>query len=196
MKLCVSSLTTILYLKFFSVNLEENKLYINGSSMKWKSQTVEVERCLIAPHSSSFSSFPSSLASELLLRIVRSYTLLVQTQKRIQGAALTTTISELFCLSFLPPNASHSTGFQNATSGQGPDRVTGLFLCRGAASLEVCRNCVTFSVRESFTRCPTRREAVLYYDECMLRYSNRDILSTLETARPHSMSSNIGIPTC
>ncbi|CAF2070912.1 BnaC01g14610D [Brassica napus] len=77
------------------------------------------------------------------------------------------------------PNASYSTGFQNASSGQAPDRVAGLFLCRGDVSPEVCRSCVAFSVNDSFTRCPNEREAVLYYDECMLRYSHRRILSTL-----------------
>ncbi|KAL0799228.1 hypothetical protein Bca101_054403 [Brassica carinata] len=74
------------------------------------------------------------------------------------------------------PNASYSTGFQNATSGQAPDIVTGLFLCRGDLSPEVCRSCVAFSVSDIFNRCPNEREVVLFYDECMLRYS--DSLST------------------
>ncbi|KAL1201622.1 Cysteine-rich receptor-like protein kinase 10 [Cardamine amara subsp. amara] len=78
-------------------------------------------------------------------------------------------------------NTSYSTGFQNATAGQAPDRVTGLFLCRGDVSPEVCRNCVEFSVNDTLTRCPNEREVTLYYDECMLRYSNRNILSTLNT---------------
>ncbi|XP_018468519.2 cysteine-rich receptor-like protein kinase 10 isoform X3 [Raphanus sativus] len=76
-------------------------------------------------------------------------------------------------------NASYSTGFQTAASGQAPNRVTGLFLWRGDLSPEVCRSCVAFSVNDSLARCPNEREAVLYYDECMLRYSHRTILSTL-----------------
>ncbi|KAG7541802.1 Gnk2-homologous domain, partial [Arabidopsis thaliana x Arabidopsis arenosa] len=79
------------------------------------------------------------------------------------------------------PNASYSTGFQNATVGQAPDRVTGLFLCRGDLSPEVCRNCVAFSVNETLTRCPNQREAVFYYEECILRYSHKNILSTTTT---------------
>ncbi|XP_010448301.1 PREDICTED: cysteine-rich receptor-like protein kinase 7 [Camelina sativa] len=78
-------------------------------------------------------------------------------------------------------NASYSTGFQNATAGQAPDRVTGLFLCRGDVSPEVCRSCVAFSVKESLTMCPNVKEVVLYYDECVLRYSHLNILSTLRT---------------
>ncbi|KAL1190772.1 putative cysteine-rich receptor-like protein kinase 23 [Cardamine amara subsp. amara] len=78
-------------------------------------------------------------------------------------------------------NASYSTGFQTATAGQAPDRVTGLFLCRGDVSPEVCRSCAEFSVNDTFTWCPNQREVTLYYNECMLRYSNRNILSTLDT---------------
>ncbi|XP_020881985.1 cysteine-rich receptor-like protein kinase 4 isoform X2 [Arabidopsis lyrata subsp. lyrata] len=76
-------------------------------------------------------------------------------------------------------NASYSSGFQTATAGQAPDRVTGLFLCRGDVSQEVCRNCVAFSVNETLDFFPNSKEVVLYYDEYMLRYSHRNILSTV-----------------
>ncbi|KAG2240432.1 hypothetical protein Bca52824_090750 [Brassica carinata] len=79
------------------------------------------------------------------------------------------------------PNASYTTGFQNATSGRAPDRVTGLFLCRGDLSPEVCRSCVSFAVNDTFNLCPNEKKMTLYYDECMLRYSNGNILSTLNT---------------
>lgn len=78
-------------------------------------------------------------------------------------------------------NSSYSTGFQTAISGQGTDSVTGLFLCRGDVSPEVCRRCVAFVVNDTSTRCPNQREVVLYYDVCTVRYSNRNILSTLST---------------
>lgn len=77
------------------------------------------------------------------------------------------------------PDASYSTGFQNATVGRDPDRVTGLFLCRGDVSPEVCHRCVAFSVNDTLARCPNESEVVLYYEECMLRYSHQNILSTL-----------------
>lgn len=76
-------------------------------------------------------------------------------------------------------NASYSTGFQNAAAGKAPERTTGLFLCRGDFSPEVCRNCVAFSINDIFSRCPNEREVVVYYDECMLRYSDGDIYSHL-----------------
>ncbi|XP_019086461.1 PREDICTED: cysteine-rich receptor-like protein kinase 19 isoform X1 [Camelina sativa] len=76
-------------------------------------------------------------------------------------------------------NASYSTGFRTATAGQAPDKVTGLFLCRGDVSAEVCRSCVAYSVSESLKQCPNEREAVFYYEECILRYSHKNILSTV-----------------
>ncbi|CAA0396227.1 unnamed protein product [Arabidopsis thaliana] len=77
--------------------------------------------------------------------------------------------------------SSYSTGFQTATAGQAPDRVTGLFLCRVDVSSEVCRSCVTFAVNETLTRCPKDKEGVFYYEQCLLRYSNRNIVATLNT---------------
>ncbi|KAF3527321.1 hypothetical protein DY000_02037975 [Brassica cretica] len=74
------------------------------------------------------------------------------------------------------PFNSYSPGFQNNTAGQSPDRVTGLFLCRGDFTPEYCRSCVTFAVNDTLNRCPNQREVTLYYDECMLRYSDRNIL--------------------
>ncbi|XP_010418758.2 PREDICTED: cysteine-rich receptor-like protein kinase 7 [Camelina sativa] len=72
--------------------------------------------------------------------------------------------------------------------------VTGLFLC-GGVSPESCRDCVVFAVNQSLNRCPNQRQAVLYYDECMLRYSHRNILSTLRTIDGYTLSSLINIPT-
>ena len=85
----------------------------------------------------------------------------------------------LFSLS--SQNASYSTGFQNVTAGEDPDMVSGLFLCRGDVSVEVCRNCVAFVVKDTLDRCPDEEKVVLYYDQCMVRYSNRNILSTVNT---------------
>ncbi|KFK22508.1 hypothetical protein AALP_AAs69716U000100, partial [Arabis alpina] len=78
-------------------------------------------------------------------------------------------------------NTSYSTGFQSTTAGQAPDRVTGLFLCRGDVSRDVCRSCVSFAVNDILNRCPNQRQVMLHYDQCTLRYSNRNILSTLNT---------------
>ncbi|XP_010439193.1 PREDICTED: cysteine-rich receptor-like protein kinase 15 isoform X2 [Camelina sativa] len=112
-----------------------------------------------------------------------------------RNSTYSTNLQTLFS-SLSSPNASYSTGFQNATAGNVPDRVTGLFLCRGDYSPEICRSCVVFAVNESLVRCPDKRAAVFYYEECILRYSDENILSTvtydggLIMENPNNFSSN------
>ncbi|XP_041023451.1 cysteine-rich receptor-like protein kinase 25 isoform X2 [Juglans microcarpa x Juglans regia] len=85
-------------------------------------------------------------------------------------------------LSSLSSNATREGGFYNATAGQTPDTSTyGLFLCRGDLSTDVCRDCVAFAATEIVrVYCPVEKVAVIWYDECMLRYSNRSIFSTMQ----------------
>ncbi|CAH8359049.1 unnamed protein product [Eruca vesicaria subsp. sativa] len=73
-------------------------------------------------------------------------------------------------------NHSFSYGFQRLTEGQNPDMVFGLFLCRGDVSVEICRDCVSFAVKDTLNLCPNEKEALIYYDECMLLYTDRSIL--------------------
>ncbi|KAG5386821.1 hypothetical protein IGI04_038291 [Brassica rapa subsp. trilocularis] len=82
-------------------------------------------------------------------------------------------------------NAAYSTEFQNATAGQAPDKVYGLFLCRGDMTPEVCLNCVTYAVNQILARCPNGNEAVIYYEECILRYSHKNIFSVLTLEGGH-----------
>ncbi|KAL5839843.1 hypothetical protein ACOSQ4_012451 [Xanthoceras sorbifolium] len=86
-----------------------------------------------------------------------------------------------FLLSSLPSNANRSSnGFSNATAGQDPNRVYGLFQCRGDVTTSTCQDCVDFASREVTTtqRCPAQKGAVIWYDECLLRYSDSYIFST------------------
>ncbi|XP_010448770.1 PREDICTED: cysteine-rich receptor-like protein kinase 5 isoform X2 [Camelina sativa] len=69
-----------------------------------------------------------------------------------------------------------SIGFQSLTVGEKPDYVFGLYLCRGDLSLEVCRDCVNIAVKDIRNQCSNGKEASIYYDECTLRYADRNIL--------------------
>ncbi|XP_024170827.1 cysteine-rich receptor-like protein kinase 10 [Rosa chinensis] len=80
-------------------------------------------------------------------------------------------------LSTLSSNATR-TGFYNATSGRTPnDTVYGLFLCRGDVTTTACKSCVTTATSEVVQRCPVEREVVIWYNDCMLRYSNKSFFS-------------------
>ncbi|XP_010267802.1 PREDICTED: putative receptor-like protein kinase At4g00960 isoform X1 [Nelumbo nucifera] len=84
-------------------------------------------------------------------------------------------------LSFLYSNSTHENGFYNATAGQDPDKVNGLILCRGDVTAQECQSCIINKIgQEIMTLCPNKKEAIIWVDDCMLRYSNRSIFSTLE----------------
>jgi len=78
-------------------------------------------------------------------------------------------------LSSLSSNATLVTGFSNASAGV----VSGLFLCRGDVNTRVCQDCVAQAAKEILQRCPFQIGAIIWYDECLLRYSNESIFSTI-----------------
>ncbi|KAI9124265.1 hypothetical protein K1719_005565 [Acacia pycnantha] len=79
-------------------------------------------------------------------------------------------------LSSLTSNASLPDGYYRTTlSPSSPFNVTGLFLCRGDTTPAVCQSCVAAASIEITRRCPNQTESIIWYDVCMLRYSNRDL---------------------
>ncbi|KAM7493135.1 hypothetical protein LguiB_027744 [Lonicera macranthoides] len=84
-------------------------------------------------------------------------------------------------LSSLSSNSNNGTIFSTSIVGQDPPNVVyGLFLCRGDQNALECHNCVVNATGEITTRCPNQKSAVIWYDECMLRYDNSSFFSTVE----------------
>ncbi|XP_034927256.1 cysteine-rich receptor-like protein kinase 10 [Populus alba] len=85
-------------------------------------------------------------------------------------------------LSSLVSNATRNNlnGFYNSSIGLDPDDVYGLFLCRGDVSKNACHNCVALAAEEAIQRCPVEKVVILWYDLCLLRYSNRAFFSTMD----------------
>jgi hypothetical protein len=86
-------------------------------------------------------------------------------------------------LSSLSSNAMTQSGFYNTSTGKKPgSSVYGLFLCRGDLTTHACQDCVVTATKVIVDQyyCPIEKEAVIWYDECMLRYSNRSIFSVME----------------
>ncbi|CAM8904379.1 unnamed protein product [Rhodiola kirilowii] len=72
-------------------------------------------------------------------------------------------------------------GFYNFSEGQGIDRVKAIALCRGDISRTACSRCVNISTTDLPQRCPNQKEAIVWYDKCMLRYySNKSIFGNWE----------------
>lgn len=65
-----------------------------------------------------------------------------------------------------------ATGFLKKTVGDLPDRVHGVVLCRGDVVANSCRSCVDAAVQDIVQQCPYKKDATIWYDDCMVRYSN------------------------
>ncbi|KAG5516583.1 hypothetical protein RHGRI_037337 [Rhododendron griersonianum] len=86
-------------------------------------------------------------------------------------------------LSGLSSNSNSSIGFYNFTAGSSsPDVAYGLFICRGDVSAAVCRDCVAYAAGDVVKQCPRSKQVTIWYDECILRYSNVSSFSTLDTS--------------
>ncbi|KAK2458390.1 cysteine-rich receptor protein kinase [Trifolium repens] len=74
------------------------------------------------------------------------------------------------------------TGFFKTTV----NTVNGLFMCHGDISLSptLCQLCVQDATKRISSECPTSKEAIIWYDKCLLRYSYHSLLSGIDTSAP------------
>ncbi|XP_064957328.1 cysteine-rich receptor-like protein kinase 6 [Musa acuminata AAA Group] len=82
-------------------------------------------------------------------------------------------------LSSLVSNGS-APGFFTDTVGRIPNQVQGLVLCRGDTNPTTCRLCLSNVTVKILGLCADNKDAVVWEDECLLRFSNRQFLSTLD----------------
>lgn len=74
----------------------------------------------------------------------------------------------------LTSNATQGVVSYTTTMGFGTtNAVNGLFLCRADLSSATCNDCVATAVTEIRRRCPNQTESIIWYDECMVRYTDR-----------------------
>ncbi|CAH8360610.1 unnamed protein product [Eruca vesicaria subsp. sativa] len=62
--------------------------------------------------------------------------------------------------------------YSNTTAGLGPDTVYGMFLCRGDISRTSCSDCVQSATLDMAENCTYRKEGFIFYEACMVRYSD------------------------
>ncbi|KAL5707581.1 non-specific protein-tyrosine kinase [Ranunculus cassubicifolius] len=79
--------------------------------------------------------------------------------------------------------ANNTTGskarFYTNTVGTIPDRIFGIFQCRGDVSPEECNKCAQAATVGIVDQCPRKKDITIYYDKCWMRYSNKVIISTM-----------------
>ncbi|XP_027171286.1 cysteine-rich receptor-like protein kinase 25 [Coffea eugenioides] len=84
-------------------------------------------------------------------------------------------------LDILYSNASRTdiNGFYNFSTGNEPSNTTvyGLFLCRGDVNTDVCKVCVRNASIQALQVCPDQKVAIVWYEQCFLRFSDQTIFS-------------------
>ncbi|KAD7117333.1 hypothetical protein E3N88_04601 [Mikania micrantha] len=69
-------------------------------------------------------------------------------------------------------------GFYMLSVGDGNGRVNSVALCRGDIKPDLCDSCLKDSTVRLLQLCPTQKAAIGYYDYCLLKYSNENILGS------------------
>ncbi|XP_074270064.1 cysteine-rich receptor-like protein kinase 25 [Silene latifolia] len=84
----------------------------------------------------------------------------------------------------LVSNATNNpSGFYRTTVGNPTIEVVyGQYLCRGDQNMASCHQCVVTATTVDLpkTYCPNGKTAVIWYDECMVRYSNVSFFNTMD----------------
>ncbi|EMS51012.1 hypothetical protein TRIUR3_01672 [Triticum urartu] len=87
--------------------------------------------------------------------------------------------------STLPKKAASSTTlFATGIMGNVPDVVYALTLCRGDSNASACESCVTTAFQDLRQLCPYKKNAAVYYDPCMLKFSNKNFLAATTVNDP------------
>ncbi|XP_078152661.1 cysteine-rich receptor-like protein kinase 6 isoform X2 [Carex rostrata] len=84
-------------------------------------------------------------------------------------------------------NSTTNFGFAKSSVGSTPNLVSGLVLCRGDVNSSDCSSCLNHATQDIQNICPYDKEATIYYDYCLLRYSNQNFLSSTNNSNTHIM---------
>ncbi|XP_028788543.1 cysteine-rich receptor-like protein kinase 25 [Neltuma alba] len=85
-------------------------------------------------------------------------------------------------LSWLSTNSTRQNGFYYAAAGNSDSTVYGAFLCRGDLTPDACHDCASVAAKQILRRCPLDKKSVIWFNECMLRYSDEPFSSVSEEA--------------
>ncbi|KAH7522823.1 hypothetical protein ACOSP7_002591 [Xanthoceras sorbifolium] len=72
------------------------------------------------------------------------------------------------------------TGFGKGALGEKPNQANGLALCRGDVSSSDCKTCVADASSEIRKRCPYNKAAIIWYDNCLFKYSDEEFFGQID----------------
>lgn len=65
--------------------------------------------------------------------------------------------------------------YYSATEGYFPDTAFGLYLCKFDITFQSCQRCIATAVKAVMKKCNGTRKAIIWYRECMVRYSDKSL---------------------
>lgn len=71
--------------------------------------------------------------------------------------------------------------------------IYSIYLCRGDVSAEECQECVAAASKEVANKCSNKMAAVIWYQDCMIRYSNKPFYSTMALEPAVSLWNTVNI---
>lgn len=94
------------------------------------------------------------------------------------------------------PTTNSGYGFFNTSSGRTPDTAYAIALCRGDTNASLCVNCLNNATVRLRQDCPNQKDAAMYYDTCMVKYSDNIILgkTAAKNIIPHASLLNASDP--
>ncbi|XP_035816994.1 cysteine-rich receptor-like protein kinase 6 isoform X2 [Zea mays] len=94
----------------------------------------------------------------------------------------------------LPKNASTSPDlFATAVVGTIPRQLWAMGLCRGDVDGTACFNCLTQAFRDLPNHCSYNKDATMYYDPCMLHYSNNQLIPDDDSGDFYTINSTAAV---
>ncbi|KAL3342750.1 hypothetical protein AABB24_026670 [Solanum stoloniferum] len=79
-------------------------------------------------------------------------------------------------------NNGGNSSYTKVSEGEDPDKVYGLFLCRGDVVPRGCQTCIDVATEWIVNECPLSKQAIIWYDECFVRYSDVYVASMLDSS--------------
>ncbi|KAL8139086.1 hypothetical protein V2J09_005087 [Rumex salicifolius] len=95
-------------------------------------------------------------------------------------AFITAMFSFLAILNLVLKELTTKSSMSGFSSTQNPEKAYGLFYCRGDITTELCTSCVKAASKQILSACPVQKNAVVWYQECTLRYFANNSASFLE----------------
>ncbi|KAK9675950.1 hypothetical protein RND81_11G043700 [Saponaria officinalis] len=109
----------------------------------------------------------------------------------ISGSAFETNLNDTLLNDLL--SKVSMVKFSNFTKGVGEDQVYALYYCRGDVDAQTCQICVEAATRKITEVCKFCKEGIVWFEECTLRYANRNIFSISEESPYYLYTNSTGI---